>query len=114
MSKSNLVRITILVAIAITLSFGFSIVSNAKGGNRPILITDDCEPASFNVPFPGACVGNGKTTFDKFIAQLTQHEKGSGVSYEFELAVKTHNSYASSSAFASRRSKVSNPSVNVP
>src|SRR5262245_39092490 len=75
MSKSNVVRITILLTIAITLSFGFSIVSNAKGGNRPVLITDDCEPASFNVPFPGACVGNGKTTFDKFIAQLTLHQE---------------------------------------
>jgi len=74
MSKSNLVRITILLTIAITLSFGFSIVSNAKDGNRPVLISDDCEPASFNVPFPGACTGNGKTTFDKFIAQLTQHQ----------------------------------------
>src|SRR5215475_4325927 len=74
MSKSNVVRITILLTIAITLSFGFSIVTNAKGGNRPILISDDCEPASFNRVFPGVCVGSGKTTFDKFIAQLTQHQ----------------------------------------
>jgi hypothetical protein len=74
MSKSNLVRITILLTIAITLSLGFSIVSNAKGGNRPVLISDDCEPVSFNLAFPGACAGNGKTTFDKFIAQLTQHQ----------------------------------------
>src|SRR4029453_9051696 len=74
MSKSNLVRITILLTIAITLSLGFSIVSNAKGGNRPVLISDDCEPLSFNAVFPGACVGSGKTTFDKFIAQLTQHQ----------------------------------------
>src|SRR5262245_1564177 len=33
-----------------------------------------CEPVSFNAAFPGACTGNGNTTFDKFIAQLTQHQ----------------------------------------
>jgi len=74
MSKTSLVRITMVVAIAMCLFLGFSIVSNAKGGNRPILITDDCEPISFNLVFPGVCVGSGKTTFDKFISQLTQHQ----------------------------------------
>jgi hypothetical protein len=74
MSKSNLVRVTAIAALAISLFFGFSILSNAQQrGNRPILITDDCEPISFNLAFPGACAGNGKTTFDKFIAQITQH-----------------------------------------
>jgi hypothetical protein len=67
--------VTILAALAVgLLSFGFSIISQAKEGNKPILITDDCEPTSFNVPFPGACVGSGKTTFDKFIGQLSQHQ----------------------------------------
>ena len=74
MSKSNLVRITILFAIVISLFLSFSIVSNAKVGNRPVLIGDDCEPASFNAVFPGVCAGNGKTTFDKFIKQLTEHQ----------------------------------------
>jgi hypothetical protein len=74
MSKSNLVRITMLVAIAISLFVGLSIVINAKAGSRPVLISDDCEPISFNLAFPGSCVGSGKTTFDKFIAQLTQHQ----------------------------------------
>jgi hypothetical protein len=59
------------------LSSGSSIVSQAKEGNKPVLITDDCEPNSFNVPFPGACAGSGKTTFDKFIEQVTQHQKAS-------------------------------------
>jgi hypothetical protein len=75
MSRSTLVRVTVLAALAIgLLSSGSSIVSQAKEGNRPVLITDDCEPVSFNAVFPGACVGSGKTTFDKFIAQITQHQ----------------------------------------
>jgi hypothetical protein len=75
MSKGLLVRVTILAALVIgVLSTGFSIVTQAKEGHRPVLITDDCEPASFNATFPGSCVGNGKTTFGKFIAQLTQHQ----------------------------------------
>jgi hypothetical protein len=69
-----LVRVTILAALAVVLLSGFSIISHAKEGNRPVLITDDCEPVSFNAAFPGACKGSGKTTFDKFIAQLTQHQ----------------------------------------
>jgi len=35
---------------------------------------DDCDPATFNAPpgpGPGTCVGNGKTTFQAFIAELT-------------------------------------------
>src|SRR5215471_7774945 len=75
MTGSKLVRVTILAALAIgLLSSGFSVVNQAKEGTKPILITDDCEPLSFNVPFPGSCVGSGKTTFDKFIAQVTQHQ----------------------------------------
>jgi len=75
MTGSKLVRVTILAALATgLLSSGFSVVNQAKEGSKPILITADCEPLSFNVPFPGACVGSGKTTFDKFIAQVTQHQ----------------------------------------
>ena len=74
MSQRNLVRVMVLAAIATSLVLGVTIVSNAKGGNKPILIGDDCEPATFNAVFPGVCSGSGKTTFDKFIAQLTQHQ----------------------------------------
>jgi len=75
MSRGLLVRIIVVSLIAIaSMSSMFSIVSHAKEGLRPVLITDDCEPASFNRAFPGACSGSGKTTFDKFLAQLTQHQ----------------------------------------
>jgi len=41
---------------------------------RTVRILDDCEPTSFDAALhnPNACVGNGKTTFDKFIAELTR------------------------------------------
>src|SRR5262245_7208597 len=71
-----IIRVTIVAALAAgLLSFGFSFITHAKEGNRPILITDDCEQTSFNAQFPGACTGSGKTTFDKFIGQLTQNQK---------------------------------------
>src|SRR5262245_4470573 len=75
MSISMLVRVTFVAALVISLlASGFSLVSHAKEGNKPVLITDDCEPVSFNLAFPGSCSGTGNTTFDKFIAQLTQHQ----------------------------------------
>ena len=75
MSGNTLIRLTILAPIIISLiASGFSIVSHAKEGRKPVLITDDCEPVSFNLAFPGSCSGSGKTTFDKFIAQLTEHQ----------------------------------------
>jgi plastocyanin len=35
--------------------------------NRTVRMRDDCDPASFNAVLgPGACVGDGHTTFDEF------------------------------------------------
>ncbi len=75
MSRSILVRATIGAALAIGSLLGSSIVSNATGVSKPIMLTDDCDPATFNAAVgPGTCVGSGKTTFDTFIAQLMQHQ----------------------------------------
>src|SRR3954452_17411870 len=36
-----------------------------------VLIKDDCDAATFNAAIgPGTCVGNGRTTFQDFVAQL--------------------------------------------
>ncbi len=44
----------------------------SKGGGREIEIHDDCQPASFNAAFgPGICLGEGRTTVDAFLAELT-------------------------------------------
>lgn len=45
--------------------------AGAVQGDKKIRMYDDCEPISFNAVLgPGACVGNGHTTFDEFIAEL--------------------------------------------
>ena len=43
---------------------------------RTVRMLDDCDPASFDAALqdPNACVGKGKTTFDRFIAELTRSQ----------------------------------------
>lgn len=59
---------TLVAAIAVlSLSGGVDAVQ----GDKKIRLLDDCEPTSFNAVLgDGACVGNGHTTFDEFIAEL--------------------------------------------
>jgi hypothetical protein len=43
----------------------------ASSDHKKVQIRDDCDPASFNAAVgPDTCVGNGKTTFPDFIAEL--------------------------------------------
>ena len=43
----------------------------ASPERRDVRVQDDCDPATFNAVLgPGACVGDGDTTFSEFIAQL--------------------------------------------
>ena len=45
--------------------------ADAVQGDKKIRMYDDCEPLSFNAVLgAGACIGNGHTTFDEFIAEL--------------------------------------------
>ena len=59
---------TVVAAIAVlSLSGGVDAVQ----GDKKIRMYDDCEPTSFNAVLgDGACIGNGHTTFDEFIAEL--------------------------------------------
>lgn len=43
---------------------------------RMVRMRDDCDPTSFDAALhdPNACVGKGKTTFDRFIAELTRSQ----------------------------------------
>jgi plastocyanin len=48
--------------------------SNDSGGTT-IRLRDDCDPATFNAARgAGTCVGEGGTTFDAFIAEVTQNK----------------------------------------
>ena len=43
----------------------------AKSDHKTVVISDDCEPVTFNAAVgPGTCVGNGRTTFAEFRATL--------------------------------------------
>ena len=45
--------------------------AGAVQGDKKIRMYDDCDPTTFNAVLgDGACVGNGHTTFDEFIAEL--------------------------------------------
>jgi plastocyanin len=44
----------------------------ADSKHARVLMKDDCDPTTFNQAVgPGTCVGNGETTFQQFIAELT-------------------------------------------
>ena len=62
-----------VVWVALAAMAMLSLTGNAGAvqGDKKIRLLDDCEPASFNAVLgDGACVGNGHTTFDEFIAEL--------------------------------------------
>ena len=45
--------------------------AGAVQGDKKIRLLDDCDPTTFNAVLgDGACLGNGHTTFDAFIAEL--------------------------------------------
>lgn len=60
---------TALCAIAL-----FSLTAGAAvQGDKKIRLLDDCDPTTFNAVLgDGACIGNGQTTFDEFIAELEE------------------------------------------
>ena len=56
------------LAAMVTLSFT---TNAAVQGDKKIRLLDDCDPVTFNAVLgDGACIGNGHTTFDEFIAEL--------------------------------------------
>ena len=79
MKRKLTVRTAIWIAVA-----GISVLSLTGGagafqGDKKVRLLDDCEPASFNAVLgDGACVGNGHTTFDEFIAELEATQDAHG------------------------------------
>ena len=63
-------RIMIWTAVA-AISLLSLTVGAAVPGDKKIRLLDDCDPTTFNAVLgDGACVGDGHTTFDEFIAEL--------------------------------------------
>jgi hypothetical protein len=59
------------VALAAMAMLSLTTPAGAVQGDKKIRLLDDCEPVSFNAVLgDGACIGNGHTTFEEFIAEL--------------------------------------------
>jgi plastocyanin len=58
----------VMLGVALVMSGTSASAEDAKR----VRLLDDCDVASFNAAFgPGTCVGDGRTTVDDFVAQLT-------------------------------------------
>lgn len=65
-------RTLIGTALAAIVVFSLT-VGAAVQREKKIRLYDDCDPATFNAVLgDGACIGNGHTTFDEFIAELEE------------------------------------------
>lgn len=64
-------RTAVWAAFTAVALLSLTVGAGAVQGDKKIRMYDDCEPVSFNtVVGPGTCIGNGRTTFDAFIAEL--------------------------------------------
>src|ERR1044072_6291739 len=64
-------RNMVWTAVAAITLLSLTAGAGAVQGDKKIRLLDDCAPTTFNgVLGDGACVGNGHTTFDEFIAEL--------------------------------------------
>lgn len=57
----------------------------AQGGDRRIRMFDDCEQATFDAAIePGICVGDGRTTFEDFVAELQETQTAKDWNFDRE------------------------------
>src|SRR4026209_1045348 len=71
MKRKLTIQGIVWVALATMAMLSLTTRAGAVQGDKKIRLLDDCEPVSFNAVLgDGACVGNGNTTFDEFIAEL--------------------------------------------
>jgi hypothetical protein len=71
MKRKLTMQTVVWVALATMAMLTLTGNAGAVQGDKKIRLLDDCEPTSFNAVLgDGACVGDGHTTFDEFIAEL--------------------------------------------
>jgi plastocyanin len=71
LSTSGKAALSALLALAAGLVLSGSAFGDSD--HQRVRIRDDCDPATFNVAIgPGTCVGNGRTTFQDFIAEFQE------------------------------------------
>lgn len=62
--------------------------SVASDGGQKIEMQDDCQPSSFNLAIgKGACLGDGETSFDAFIAEV--HDTQRAAAWKFDPSMLT-------------------------
>lgn len=65
------IQTVVLVVLAALTTLSLTTRTGAFQGDKKVRLLDDCDPVTFNAVLgDGACVGNGHTTFDEFIAEL--------------------------------------------
>ena len=71
MKRKFTLRVAVWTAFSALVLLGFTAGAGAIQGEKKFRLEDDCEPTTFNAVLgDGACIGNGHTTFDEFIAEL--------------------------------------------
>ena len=71
MKRKFTFRTAVFAAFSAVALLSLTVGAGAFQGDKKFRLLDDCEPTSFNAVLgDGACVGNGHTTFDEFIAEL--------------------------------------------
>lgn len=64
-------RMTVFAVFTAVALLSLTVGAGAFQGDKKFRMYDDCEPTTFNAVLgDGACIGNGHTTFDEFIAEL--------------------------------------------
>lgn len=73
MKRKVTFRTAVWAAFTAVALLSLSVGAGAVQGEKKIRMYDDCEPVSFNAAIgPGTCIGNGRTTFGEFIAELEE------------------------------------------
>jgi hypothetical protein len=71
MKRNLALHAIVWIALAAAITLSLTTRAGAVQGDKKIRLLDDCEPVSFNEALgDGACIGNGHTTFDEFLAEL--------------------------------------------
>jgi hypothetical protein len=71
MRRNLAIQTVVLLALAAITTLSLTNKAGAFQGDKKVRLLDDCDPVTFNAVLgDGACVGNGHTTFDEFIAEL--------------------------------------------
>ena len=75
MKRKFTFRTAVFAAFSAVALLSLTVGAGAFQGDKKFRLLDDCEPTSFNAVLgDGACVGNGHTTFDEFIAELEANQ----------------------------------------